>query len=58
MKEGKPWAPCLTMREGETVYDLSWFPGMTSSDAETCCFAATAKAGLPGLKNLDSQIKV
>ena len=31
------------MREGETVYDLSWFPGMTSADPETCCFAATAK---------------
>ena len=43
VKEGKPWTPCLTMREGETVYDLSWFPGMTSADPETCCFAATAK---------------
>ena len=43
VKERKPWSPCLTMREGETVYDLSWFPGMTSSDPETCCFAATAK---------------
>ena len=43
VKEGKPWSPCLTMREGETVYDLSWFPGMTSADPETCCFAATAK---------------
>merc|ERR1712001_702016 len=31
------------MREGETVYDMSWFPRMSSADSETCCFAATAK---------------
>ena len=35
--------PCVTMKEGETVYDFCWYPRMDSSRPETCCLAATSQ---------------
>mmetsp|Transcript_6685 Transcript_6685/g.9261 ORF Transcript_6685/g.9261 Transcript_6685/m.9261 type:complete len:504 (+) Transcript_6685:970-2481(+) len=33
--------PALTMRESGTVYDLAWYPLMSSSMPSTCCFLST-----------------
>ncbi|EDV21331.1 uncharacterized protein TRIADDRAFT_60247 [Trichoplax adhaerens] len=44
--------PCLTlpdltcalrMAEGETIYDYTWYPKMSSYDAATCCFLSTSR---------------
>ncbi len=35
--------PCLTMQEGEIVYDYTWFPLMDSTRPDLCCFAVTAQ---------------
>lgn len=34
----------LIVWEGETIYDFSWYPFMTASDASTCVFAASSRA--------------
>ncbi len=31
------WEPCIVMKEGETVYDFSWYPKMDSACPDTCC---------------------
>lgn len=36
--------PALRIQEGETVYDMSWFPGMQASEPASCCFATTSRA--------------
>jgi len=36
-----PPDPALTMKEPGTVYDLAWYPLMTSSVPSTCCFLST-----------------
>lgn len=33
----------LTVREGETVYDMAWLPTMTSADPATCVFMSTSR---------------
>lgn len=33
----------LTVREGETVYDMAWLPSMTSADPATCVFMSTSR---------------
>src|SRR5690606_18912827 len=38
-----PLQPCLTMTEGEPIYDLAWFPTMTSRVPITCFFASAAQ---------------
>ncbi|XP_066975683.1 telomerase Cajal body protein 1 [Macrobrachium rosenbergii] len=35
--------PALTMKEGECIYDYTWYPAMHSSDAQSCCFAVTCR---------------
>ncbi|XP_068200525.1 telomerase Cajal body protein 1 isoform X2 [Palaemon carinicauda] len=35
--------PALTMKEGECIYDYTWYPGMNSSNEESCCFAVTCR---------------
>jgi hypothetical protein len=35
--------PCIVMPEGETIYDFCWYPGMTSSDPDTCAILSTAR---------------
>lgn len=35
--------PCLTMKEGELIYDFCWYPIMDSSQPVTCCLATTAQ---------------
>ncbi|GAX77396.1 hypothetical protein CEUSTIGMA_g4842.t1 [Chlamydomonas eustigma] len=34
----------LRMQEGETVYGMAWYPGMTAEDPASCCFATTSRA--------------
>ena len=41
---GDSFPPALRIQEGETVYDMCWFPGMQASDPASCCFAATSRA--------------
>jgi WD40 repeat protein len=33
----------LRCREGETVYDMAWYPLMTAADPGTCVFASTSR---------------
>ena len=33
----------LTVLEGDAVYDYTWFPGMDSSQPETCCFLSSSR---------------
>lgn len=33
----------LRMSEGETVYDMAWYPFMNSVDPDTCCFISTSR---------------
>ena len=33
----------LRIQEGETVYSMAWYPGMTTSDPATCCFATSSR---------------
>ncbi|KAH9245006.1 hypothetical protein BASA81_017560 [Batrachochytrium salamandrivorans] len=33
----------VTVGEGEPIYAYSWYPGMNSQQAETCCFATVCK---------------
>eukprot|EP00281_Chroomonas_sp_CCMP1168_P002055 CAMPEP_0206266098 /NCGR_PEP_ID=MMETSP0047_2-20121206/30379_1 /ASSEMBLY_ACC=CAM_ASM_000192 /TAXON_ID=195065 /ORGANISM="Chroomonas mesostigmatica_cf, Strain CCMP1168" /LENGTH=446 /DNA_ID=CAMNT_0053694101 /DNA_START=120 /DNA_END=1460 /DNA_ORIENTATION=+ len=33
----------LTVREGETIYDMAWLPGMVSTDPATCVFMSTSR---------------
>ncbi|XP_057300877.1 uncharacterized protein LOC130635537 isoform X1 [Hydractinia symbiolongicarpus] len=33
----------LRMSEGETVYDMTWYPFMNSADPDTCCFISTSR---------------
>ena len=35
--------PVLAVRESESIYDYSWFPGMTSADPVTCVFASASR---------------
>lgn len=37
------YAANLVMNEGESVYDLCWYPYMNSSDPVSCVFASTAR---------------
>uniref|UniRef100_A0A023GJU8 WD repeat-containing protein 79 n=1 Tax=Amblyomma triste TaxID=251400 RepID=A0A023GJU8_AMBTT len=34
--------PVLRCTESGLVYDFAWFPGMSSADPATCCFASTS----------------
>jgi hypothetical protein len=38
-----PWQACLSYAEGETVYDVAWYPGMSSAEPASCCFVSTAR---------------
>jgi hypothetical protein len=38
-----PWQACLSYAEGETVYDVDWYPGMSSAEPASCCFVSTAR---------------
>jgi hypothetical protein len=38
-----PWEACLSYAEGETVYDVAWYPGMSSAEPASCCFVSTAR---------------
>ncbi|XP_077554232.1 telomerase Cajal body protein 1 homolog [Haemaphysalis longicornis] len=38
--------PVLQCTESGLIYDYAWFPGMSSADPATCCFASTS-AGNP-----------
>ncbi|KAL0489083.1 telomerase Cajal body protein [Acrasis kona] len=37
-----PWQKCLSVSEPCTIYDFSWYPFMTSTDPNTCCFLTTS----------------
>ncbi len=37
------WNACVTMKEGETVYDFCWHPKMDSACWETSCLLSTAQ---------------
>ncbi|KAG1668608.1 hypothetical protein FOA52_001477 [Chlamydomonas sp. UWO 241] len=34
----------LRVQEGETIYDMAWYPLMSAADPATCCFATTSRA--------------
>jgi hypothetical protein len=36
-------ASVVTVRGGETIYDMAWLPGMNSADPSTCCFFSTSR---------------
>lgn len=40
---GSELQPALAVREGESIYDYAWFPGMDSSNPVTCVFASTSR---------------
>ena len=40
---GQPCSPVLSMKEGETIYDYTWYPHMRSSEPQSCVFASTAR---------------
>ncbi|WIA17918.1 hypothetical protein OEZ85_009412 [Tetradesmus obliquus] len=40
---GTPWYSGLQVHAGETVYDYAWFPGMSTADPVSCCFASTSR---------------
>jgi len=33
----------LSVKQSEMVYDYLWYPGMSSTYPETCCFASTSR---------------
>lgn len=33
----------MTYPEGETIYDMAWYPGMSSAEPASCCFVTTAR---------------
>ena len=33
----------LTVREGDSIYDFAWFPGMDSAEPATCCFLSSSR---------------
>ena len=35
--------PALWIKEGETIYDMEWYPGMNSGEPSTCCFLSTSR---------------
>jgi WD40 repeat protein len=35
--------PALAVKEGETIYDMAWYPDMNSLDPSTCCFFSTSR---------------
>ena len=35
--------PAITVKEGETIYDMAWYPAMNSSDPSSCCFFSTSR---------------
>jgi len=36
-------SPALRMSEGETVYDIGWYPYMNIMNPDTCCFLSTSR---------------
>lgn len=40
--EVEEMVPVLKCSESGLIYDYAWFPGMSSSDPATCCFASTS----------------
>jgi WD40 repeat protein len=36
-------SPALAVKEGETIYDMAWYPSMNSSEPSTCCFFSTSR---------------
>lgn len=42
-EQASVWQPCLKYSGGETVYDMAWYPGMTSLEPATCCFTTTSR---------------
>ncbi|KAI9233030.1 MAG: WD40-repeat-containing domain protein [Podila humilis] len=35
--------PGITIREGEVIYDMCWYPGMTTLDPATCCVLSSSR---------------
>ena len=35
----------LKIQEGETIYGMEWYPGMTALNPVSCCFATTSRVG-------------
>ncbi|KAK7085571.1 Telomerase Cajal body protein 1, partial [Halocaridina rubra] len=35
--------PALTVKEGEALFDYTWYPSMNSYAPDTCCFAVTCR---------------
>ncbi|KAF9084879.1 Telomerase Cajal body protein 1 [Mortierella sp. AD031] len=35
--------PGLLIKEGEVVYDMCWYPGMTNADPATCCVLSSSR---------------
>ncbi|KAG0227350.1 Telomerase Cajal body protein 1 [Actinomortierella wolfii] len=33
----------LIVREGEAIYDMCWYPGMTTQDPSSCCFLSSSR---------------
>ena len=40
---GSTWSNVSSFDNGESVYDLSWYPHMKSNDPQTCCYLMTSK---------------
>ncbi|KAG0286547.1 Telomerase Cajal body protein 1 [Linnemannia gamsii] len=38
-----PLTPGVLIREGEVIYDMCWYPGMTSADPATCCVLSSSR---------------
>ncbi|KAF9148868.1 Telomerase Cajal body protein 1 [Linnemannia schmuckeri] len=36
-------SPGVLIREGEVIYDMCWYPGMTSADPATCCVLSSSR---------------
>ncbi|KAI9103286.1 WD40-repeat-containing domain protein [Phlyctochytrium arcticum] len=39
----EPLKPVLSIQEPEAVYDLAWYPHMSSADPATCCFLSSVR---------------
>lgn len=35
--------PGIIIREGEVIYDMCWYPGMTTLDPATCCVLSSSR---------------
>ncbi|KAF9130377.1 Telomerase Cajal body protein 1 [Mortierella sp. 14UC] len=35
--------PGVLIKEGEVIYDMCWYPGMTSADPATCCVLSSSR---------------